>query len=547
LGEVVEMKRTRLSTKIFILMMALSGATIVITAVFTAWIMNRRLTDQYESKGTAIAHSVANSSVDALLYRDASTVQSLVDQYLETEGVAYVFVVDAKDDIVCHTFVPGIPENIRDFHADKHRTMSRPVYLQGLGPCVDVSSPILEGEVGYVHVGIDRKPIRDSVATAVMQQAALMTNLFLLGGIIAYVLMRRLVRPLQQMQGMLRDIAEGEGDLTAQITITSRDEVGESAHWFNTFLGKLRGMMGHLKQTGVGVAAAAHQVSAASDQLLRGSQEQASSLEETAASLEEITSSVKQNADNAEQANQLAAESRRTAEKGGEVVGSAVTAMAEISQSSRRITDIISTIDEIAFQTNLLALNAAVEAARAGEQGRGFAVVAAEVRSLAQRSAAAAKEIKGLIQDSVRKVDAGTELVNRSGQTLGDIVTSVRRVSDLMAEIAAASREQAAGISQVTIAMTRVDGVARQTAAQTEELSSTSETLSAQAGELHDLIGQFKLEETAAPLPGVLPPLQSAASRNNGSAENQVRDRPGPKHNLARKRLSASKDGFEEF
>src|SRR5262249_13592104 len=156
------------------------------------------------------------------------------------------------------------------------------------------------------------------------------------------------------------------------------------------------------------------------------------------ASLEEITSSVKQNADNAEQANQLAAESRRTAEKGGEVVGSAVTAMAEISQSSRRITDIISTIDEIAFQTNFLALNAAVEAARAGEQGRGFAVVAAEVRSLAQRSAAAAKEIKGLIQDSVRKVDAGTELVNRSGQTLGDIVTSVRRVSDLMAEIAAA-------------------------------------------------------------------------------------------------------------
>ncbi|OAI39892.1 hypothetical protein AYO40_05315 [Planctomycetaceae bacterium SCGC AG-212-D15] len=502
------MKGARLSTKILLLMVAMSGVTIAATAVFSAWIMNSGLTQQYESKGTAIAYSIANSSVDALLYRDASTVQSQVDQYLETEGVAYVFVVDAKEEIVCHTFVPGIPESVREIHADKHRTMIREVYVDDLGPCIDISAPILEGEVGYVHVGMARSLVRQSVATAVVNQIALMTGLFLISGIVVHLLMRRLVRPLQQMQRMLRDIAEGEGDLTRQIAIVSRDEVGESAHWFNTFLAKLRGMMRHIKQTGVQVAAAAHHVSTANDRLLRGSQEQASSLEETSASLQQISASVKQIADNAGRADQLAAESRDTAEKGGQVVGSAVAAMAEINHSSRRITDIISTIDEIAFQTNLLALNAAVEAARAGDQGRGFSVVAAEVRSLAQRSAAAAKEIKALIKDSVGKVEAGTQLVNQSGQRLDEIVTSVRLVSGLMSEIAATSREQAAGIGQVTAAMTLVDGVARQTAAQTEELSSTSESLSTQAQELQDLIGQFQLGDSALAVASPLLPVR---------------------------------------
>ena len=241
------------------------------------------------------------------------------------------------------------------------------------------------------------------------------------------------------------------------------------------------------------VASASQQLAAAAEELSSGAQEQASSLEETAASLEQITGTIQQNADNAQQANQFSCNSRDVAEKGGEVVGRAVQGMREINTSSKKIADIITAIDEIAFQTNLLALNAAVEAARAGEQGRGFAVVAGEVRNLAQRSAAAAKEIKGLIQDSVTKVENGSELVNQSGQTLDEIVSSVKRVTDIVAEIAAASQEQAGGIEQVNRAVTQMDQVTQANASQTEELSSTAESLAAQAAQLQEVVSQFNL------------------------------------------------------
>ncbi len=260
------------------------------------------------------------------------------------------------------------------------------------------------------------------------------------------------------------------------------------------------------------LASASQQLAAASEELSTGAQEQASSLEETASSLEQITGTIQQNADNAQQANQLASTSRDVAEKGGEVVGRAVRGMGEINASSKKIADIITAIDEIAFQTNLLALNAAVEAARAGEQGRGFAVVAGEVRNLAQRSAAAAKEIKGLIQDSVGKVEAGSNLVNQSGQTLEEIVSSVKRVTDIVSEIAAASREQAGGIEQVNKAVTQMDQVTQANASQTEELSSTAESLSAQAAQLQQLVAQFNLVKkqgvarSAAPVRAVATP-----------------------------------------
>lgn len=241
------------------------------------------------------------------------------------------------------------------------------------------------------------------------------------------------------------------------------------------------------------VAAASQQLAAASEEMSNGAQEQASGLEETASSLEEITSTIQQNSDNAQQANQLAGNSRRVAESGGQVVEESVKGMNEIFSASKRIADIITTIDEIAFQTNLLALNAAVEAARAGEQGRGFAVVAGEVRNLAQRSAGAAKEIKSLIQDSVGKVQTGSTLVNKSGESLHEIVTSVKRVSDIISEIAAASREQATGIDQVNRAISQMDQVVQTNAAQTEELTSTAENLAGQAIQLQELVGQFNL------------------------------------------------------
>lgn len=302
-------------------------------------------------------------------------------------------------------------------------------------------------------------------------------------------------RPLAAAVSVLDRVASG--DMTARLDVNTKDEIGKMASSLNEATESMRMALTEVKRSADSMASASSQLASSSEELASGAQEQASSLQETTATLEELTSTVKQNADNAKQANQVAAASRDTAEKGGQVVTQAVESMAEINAASRSIVDIITTIDEIAFQTNLLALNAAVEAARAGEQGRGFAVVATEVRNLAQRSATSAKEIKALIQDSVNKVEKGSALVNKSGEMLNEIVGSVKKVTDIVAEIAAASREQSVGIDQVSKAMLQMDQVTQTNSAQTEELSSTAQSLSSNAHELQSLVDRFTVDTTA--------------------------------------------------
>jgi methyl-accepting chemotaxis protein len=243
---------------------------------------------------------------------------------------------------------------------------------------------------------------------------------------------------------------------------------------------------------------AATNLARSSDQISQGAQQQAASLEETAASLEEITATVKQSAQNAQQADQVALGSRDVAERGGTVVSGAISAMDEITKASRRIGDIITTIDEIALQTNLLALNAAVEAARAGEQGRGFAVVASEVGNLAQRSAAAAKEVKSLIQDSLGRIQTGHQLVGESGRALNDIIQSVKSVTHIVGEIASASREQSIGVDQVNQAVSQMDQVTQSNAAQTDQLSHTAQGLAEHAEQLRNLLTRFQLSQPSA-------------------------------------------------
>ncbi len=285
--------------------------------------------------------------------------------------------------------------------------------------------------------------------------------------------------------------AMAKGGLTETIEDDYAGSFGQLKQDANTTVGKLTEVINGIKQSGDEIQTAATEISQGNTDLSQRTEEQAANLEETASSMEELTGTVKQNADNARQADQLAAGARDQAEKGGTVVSSAVTAMSEISSASGKIADIIGVIDEIAFQTNLLALNAAVEAARAGEQGRGFAVVASEVRNLAQRSAEAAKEIKTLINDSVDKVDEGSKLVDESGQTLEEIVLSVKKVSDIIAEIAAASEEQSLGIEQVNTAVSKMDEMTQQNAALVEEAAAASESMDEQAQNLGQMMAFF--------------------------------------------------------
>jgi methyl-accepting chemotaxis protein len=291
--------------------------------------------------------------------------------------------------------------------------------------------------------------------------------------------------------------ALAKGDLTEKITNQYDGTFGQLKDDSNLTVAKLTEIVGQIRESTDAINTASKEIAQGNTDLSSRTEEQASSLEETASSMEELTSTVKQNAENAKQANQLAIGASEVAVKGGAVVSQVVTTMGSINESSKKIADIISVIDGIAFQTNILALNAAVEAARAGEQGRGFAVVATEVRNLAQRSAAAAKEIKELIGDSVEKVGAGTKLVDQAGKTMEEVVSSIKRVTDIMAEITAASQEQSAGIEQVNQAITQMDEVTQQNAALVEEAAAAAESLEEQAQVLAQSVAVFRLEQGA--------------------------------------------------
>lgn len=419
---------------------------------------------------------------------------------------------------------------------------------------IDPSSQKMLVEINKL-VDIQQSAARDILDGSVTSDNELMiimvacsAGALLMGVLCAYVIMHSITAPLHEAIAIAVKVAGGE--LTAQVKVIGRDEVSD-------LLNALKGMIESLVMTVSEVRAGTDTITVASREIASGNadlssrtESQASSLEETASSMEELTQTVKENADNARQANQLAFSASAVAEKGGSVVAQVVQTMGAIKERSSKIVDIIGVIDGIAFQTNILALNAAVEAARAGEQGRGFAVVASEVRSLAQRSASAAKEIKTLIGDSVEKVDLGAQLVDEAGQTMGLIVTSVKQVAAIMGEITIATQTQSAGIGEINDAISQMDEMTQQNAALVEQAAAAAESMEEQAHILHEAVSAFKLNDRSESEAIAKHMQQHQHAHELRQQQRHAPPRPAPSPS---KRLGpppsahSSDDGWEEF
>ena len=543
-GRVWRWSESGLTAKLVIPFALTFLVTTVSMAVLFITVSRRDMLESLRLRAVILAQPLALALGDPVVTRDRQRVQQLVEEARKADAdVAYAIVVDPNGLALASTdtALVGQPLLRTDFERSLLSVQAverRPVPNQaGLFEMVAPVSYAVLGKVALLRVGVSTRSVDAVVRRAAAQAVAAALAALLVAGLACVWTTRRLVRPVADAAERLHELGSGAADLTRRLEAQSRDEFGRLADSFNLFMEKLSAIISSVRLTAAHVTGASQQLSGATAELASGTQEQAASLEETATSLEQITATVRQNADNARQASQLAGGSRDAAERGGQVVSTAVAAMQEIRKSSRQIAEIIGVIDEIAFQTNLLALNAAVEAARAGEQGRGFAVVAAEVRNLAQRSAGAAREIKGLIQDSVAKVEEGAELVNRSGHTLEEIVASAKRAADIVADIAAACQEQSSGIDQVNRAVAQMDRVTQDNAAQTDEISATSQGLAHQAETLLGLVGRFHLPESAdqilgttpSPLPAapVIPLASSREGRGRAERRRPGNERPG--------------------
>jgi methyl-accepting chemotaxis protein len=450
----------------------------------------RTLQSMMHSKADGLVTIMSTISVPYVINYDLSALEGFVQQATKDPDVAYAEFFDADGK--------SLTANAMKAPADKVQLhMYRRDVRDGDGKRLG------SVEVGF-HTRVVDQARRASIAT-VAAGIALALSLLAFG---IGMIVRVVTRPATQILESFRRL--GDGDLTSAMAAATRDEFGRIVKAFEANRGKLRTLLGEVRDAGASIGSTSEEIALGNSELAARSEQQAASLEETAASLEALTATVQQNAGHALKASQLATDASEVARQGGQVVGEVVRTMTGISESSGRISDIIGVIDGIAFQTNILALNAAVEAARAGEQGRGFAVVAAEVRSLAQRSATAAREIKTLIGHSVERVEAGTRLVDEAGRTMEQIVRSATEVAELIGGIASATQEQRSGIEQVNAAMGQMERVVQQNATLVNAAAQATDSLKAQSAQLLKMVARFHLEARSAPAAPVAVPGRPA-------------------------------------
>ena len=430
----------------------------------------------------AAAKEVTNALTEAETQWKSYISTTLTDE--EKRGVAQATELIAKAQPV----IAQAKAAMESGDKDKVTSMVKPLY-EAIDPMSTAISTLIDVQLKEAKSEYDRST--DNYNRTVVLFSVVVVLAIALASAIGWMLIKAITTPLNQVVNIARSVASG--NLTLQIDGTGKSETGMALAALKEMQGNLVEVVSTVRVGSEGVAGASSEIAQGNNDLSMRTEQQASALEETAASMEELSSTVKQNADSAKQANQLAQNASTVAIQGGNVVGQVVETMKGINESSRKIADIISVIDGIAFQTNILALNAAVEAARAGEQGRGFAVVASEVRSLAGRSAEAAKEIKMLINASVERVEQGTVLVDKAGVTMTEVVTSIRRVTDIMGEISAASSEQAMGVQQVGEAVMQMDQVTQQNAALVEQMAAAASSLKALASDQVQAVSVFRL------------------------------------------------------
>jgi len=492
--------------------------------------------DPADRKAQAADVEKARAAIAATFARLEASIVSAEGKALLSQGLDYNTKFVAAQDVLLRHIGAGELDQASAYLVGTYRPLLAE-YRKVINGQIDMQNQLA------AQAALDADA---TYASTLRLMLALSAAILALAGLTAWSITASITTPVARALAIAETVAAG--DLTSRIEVNTKDELGQLLAALKRMNDSLLSTVSTVRGGTELIASASSQVAAGSMDLSSRTEEQASALEETASSMEELTSTVRQNADNARQANTLAGVASTVAERGGAVVRQVVGTMDAINDASRRIADIIGVIDGIAFQTNILALNAAVEAARAGEQGRGFAVVASEVRSLAQRSAAAAKDIKLLIDDSTGKVGEGSRLVNEAGSTMHDIVDSIRRVADIMAEISAASGEQSAGIEQINGAVVQMDQVTQQNAALVEETSAAADAMRMQAAKLAEAVAVFKTGDavvavaTAAPRAAKAPAaLPAAAPRASAKAAKPAA--PLRKAQLA----SMAGDEWEEF